>query len=299
MDQVKAILSQLRKHHFWLLSVIAMIAGFVGWFMATRSLSAAYEANKSTVNGKFTALQGILSTDKPPNAAWGEGIGKLTTKEKEAVRIAWEKVYNEQKQHLEWPPELGDKFLNFVKNNPPEATIPRDLCALYQDRIIKSEFPRLLAIIEAQPYNVKTPLPDGRAKPGEQAAPAAKVEEAKVVWESGSQQEAEKMLNFQTVPSSAEVRQAQEDIWVYKAVLNVIRNMNKDTYVGRVRRIQDISIGQKAAGSYQAGLTGLHVEHMKSAAPAGEAAAAAPAAAAPPPEGEAAAKPIDEGRYLD
>src|SRR5689334_18854258 len=102
MDQVKAILSQLQKHHFWLLSVIAMIAAFVGWFMATRSLSAAYEANKSTVNGKFSSLQGILSSEKPPNAAWGEGIGKLTTKEKEAVRIAWEKVYNEQKQHLEW-----------------------------------------------------------------------------------------------------------------------------------------------------------------------------------------------------
>lgn len=299
MDQVKAILSQLQKHHFWLLSVIAMIAAFVGWFMATRSLSAAYEANKGTVNGKFNALQGILSTDKPPNAAWGDGIGKLTTKEKEAVRIAWEKVYNEQKQHLEWPPELGDKFLNFVKNNPPEALIPKDLCALYQDRIIKSEFPRLLAIIEARPHNVKAPLPDGRAKPGEQAPPAAKVEEAKVVWDSGSQQEAEKMLNFQTVPSSAEVRQAQEDIWVYKAVLNVIRNMNKDTYVGRVRRIQDISIGQKAAGSYQAGLTGVHVEHMKSAAAAGGEAAAAAAPAPPPAEGEAAAKPIDEGRYLD
>src|SRR4051812_27852551 len=196
MDKVKVFLSQLQKHHFWLLSVIAMIAGFVGWFMATRSLSAAYDQNKSTVNGKFSALQGILSTEKPPNGTWGEEIGKLTTKEKDLVRIAWEKVYNEQKQHLEWPPELGDTFLNYVKNNPPEATIPRDLCALYSDRIIKSEFPRLLAIIEARPYNAKTPAPDPRAKPGEQAAAAAPLEEPKVVWENSSQQEAEKMLNF-------------------------------------------------------------------------------------------------------
>ncbi|HEY2894313.1 MAG TPA: hypothetical protein VGJ16_08875 [Pirellulales bacterium] len=301
MDQVKAILSQLQKHHFWLLSAIAMIAGVVGWFMATRTLSAAYEQNKSQVNGKFSALQGILSTEKPPNGTWGEEIGKLTTKEKEAVRIAWEKVYNEQKQHLEWPPELGDKFLNFVKNNPPETAIPRDLCALYQDRIIKSEFPRLLAIVEARPYNAKTtPAPDPRAKQGEKAAPAARVEEAKLIWDSGSQQEAEKMLSFQTVPSSAEVRQAQEDIWVYKAVLNVIRNMNKDTYVGRVRRIQDISIGQKAAGSYQAGMTGQHIEHLKAAAAAAGEAAAAPATPAPPPpEGDAGGKPLDEGRYLD
>src|SRR4051812_46084567 len=114
MDQVKAILGQLQKHHFWLLSAIAMIAGLVGWFMATRSLSAAYEQNKSTVNGKFTSLQGILtSPEKPPNSTWGEEIAKLTNKEKDLVRVAWEKVYNEQKQHLEWPPELGEAFSNF------------------------------------------------------------------------------------------------------------------------------------------------------------------------------------------
>ncbi len=293
MDKVKVFLKVLRKHHFWLLCIVTMIAGVTGWFMARKSLSADFEKNKGSILGKFTALQGILATENHPNGTWTTGIGELTKKEKEIVRGAWDTVYNEQKKHLEWPPELGGDFLEFIKSHPPDAEIHPDLRGRYQDTIVSSEFPRLVAIVDAQAYNA-TKAPSSTKKDAPAAAPA---HEYKVTWDSTSQQDVEKLLSFSTVPSSAEVRQAQEDIWIYKALLNIIKNMNEGTYFARVRQITEISIGPKAAAEFQRGMGSKHIEWLKSAAPAAAAETAAPAA--PAAEGEAVAKPIDENRYVD
>ncbi len=297
MDQLKVILTHVQKHHFWLLCVATMIAGMVGWFMARNSLSAAYTKNKADIVAKFTALQGILAIEHHPNSEWTKEIGKLTGKEREIVRNAWTAVYDEQKKHLEWPPELGEEFLNFVNKQPHTAEIREDLCRKYQDLIIKTEFPRLLEIVDAEAHNAKKASPEAvdRKRPG-----AAKAEEPqheyKVVWDASSQQEVEKSLYFEQVPSSEQVRQAQEDIWAYWALLTIIRAMNEERYIASVRRISEISIGQRAAAQFQAGMTGEHVEHLKAVAPT---AAEGPAPPALPPDGEAVVKPIDEGRYLD
>ena len=98
-------------------------------------------------------------------------------------------------------------------------------------------------------------------------------------------------------PAPPKCGQAQEDIWIYKALLTIIKRMNEGTYFARVRRISDIAIGPGPAAEYQQGISGKHIEKLKSAA------AAAPADAAPAPaaipEGEGVAKAIDEGRYVD
>jgi hypothetical protein len=295
MDQLKGILKILQKHHFWLLCVLTMIAGVTGWFMARKSLSADFEKNKGSILGKFTAIQGILSTENHPNETWTTEIGKLTKQEKEIVRGAWDSVYNEQKKHLEWPPELGEEFLSFIQSHPPDAEIPRDLRGIYQDRIVRSEFPRLLAIVDAEAYGGSKTAPNS-AKKDAPAAPAA--HEYKVTWDSASQQDVEKLLYFPTVPSSAEVRQAQEDIWIYKALLNVIKDMNEGTYFAKVRRISEISIGARAAVEFRAGMSGSRIERLKAAA-APAAADGGAAAVASPAEGEAVAKAIDENRYVD
>jgi hypothetical protein len=299
MDQLKVFLKVVQKHHFWLLCMVAMTAALVGWFMARSSLSTEYTKNKGTIVGKFTSLNGILTTPNHPNSTWTEAVGQLTNKEKEIVRNAWQKLYDEQKTNLEWPPELGESFLKFVNTHPPTAEIHSDLRGRYQDLIIKSEFPRLLAIVDAAAHNAPpkantdTRPQDRNKKTGAPVEEPPPAHEYKVVWDDANQKNVEKMLDFSHVPTSAEVRQAQEDIWMYKALLTIIRAMNTEQGTG-VRKITEISIGPAAAAAFQAGMAPDKIEHLK------QATAVAAQPAAPPQEGsEPAEKGIDEGRYVE
>lgn len=304
MDKLRPILAKLRKHHFWLLSLMALITGLVGWYMASGRLSAAYDTNKSKIVGKFSNLDGILSTPDHPNAKWTEEIGKITAKEKDYVRTAWETVYNEQKQHLTWPPELGKPFIDFAEKSKPDEEFEFDLRTRYQDLILKTEFPRLLAIVGAKDEEASKP---GASGPGAAAPappraagaaqPAATPETGTdFVWESASQSDVKKSLFFPNTPTSAQLRQTQEDIWVYRSLLQIVQAMNDKQYVPVVKRLAVMDIGKKAGEAYQ---KGMGTGHIITRQPAGAAAAETPV---PPPQAEAAEGVVvapDEGRYVD
>jgi hypothetical protein len=247
MDKLKPILAKLRKHHFWLLALAALVSGLVGWYMASGRLSAAYDTNKSKIVGKFTNLDGILKTPDHPNVKWTEEIGKITSKEKDYVRTAWETVYNEQKQHLTWPPELGKAFIDFAQKSKPDEEFELDLRTRYQDLILKTEFPRLLAIVGAKDEEASKNATGAAGAPAPAPAPpraggAAQptpTPEASTdfVWESSSQSEVKKSLLCPNAPTSAQLRQTQEDIWVYRSLLQIVQAMNDKQYLPVVKRL--------------------------------------------------------------
>ncbi|MBI3837713.1 MAG: hypothetical protein HY288_07240 [Planctomycetia bacterium] len=314
MNQLKVILKQFQKYHFWLLCVVAIIAGMVGSMMAARSLSAVYAQEKQKIEAKFNALTGILGTNPYPNSRWKEGVEKLNGQERTNVGKAWELVYDEQKSLLSWPPQLEKDFLDFVADHPPNAEIPMRFCERYQN-YVKNEFPRLLKIVDAAPSeSAKQPGADAavaRAVGGVGAAaanPSQENHEYRVTWDSTNQGEVRDTLDFRAtldrgqVPSSAEVRRAQEDLWVYAALLTIIKNVNDEhQFTTPVKEISQIAIGKAAADSFEASLTSEHIIRPKLAAASAAATTAAAPAAAPPtePADPTAVKPVDEGRYVD
>src|SRR5215208_2978542 len=103
MDKVKVFLGYAQKHHFWILCVVAMIAGLVGWMMASGALSAQYTTNKGSVTGKFDSLKTIQNNQFPPNTEWTTNIAALTKQQQKEVATTWENVYEMQRQVLAWP----------------------------------------------------------------------------------------------------------------------------------------------------------------------------------------------------
>ena len=74
----------------------------------------------------------------------------------------------------------------------------------------------------------------------------------KVEWDVGDIRRMAARFMWAAVPSSPEVRLVQEDLWVYKALLEIIRNTNgaaryKDL---PVRRIEALQIGRDAADAF-------------------------------------------------
>ena len=45
MEQVKVYLAVLKKHHFWLLVVVAMLLATYGWYAGTKALDAQFASN--------------------------------------------------------------------------------------------------------------------------------------------------------------------------------------------------------------------------------------------------------------
>ncbi len=297
MDQLKVILKQLQKHHFWLLCVAAMITSLVGWSMARKSLSAVYEQQKSAINAKFSSLKGLRDLPDHPNSSWKQGIAELTEQEKKTVGSTWEKIYNEQTQLLKWPPELGEKFLEFVNASPPDAEFVLKFRETYQRRI-PEEFPKLLTIVDAASSEGSKPQAAAKAPAGKPpAGAAADAHEPKVFWEGKSQQHVKQSLEFLEMPTSLQVRQTQENLWVYQAILRIINAVNgADEYTSSVKRILVIDIGKEAAEAFAAGMADGHIEHLVAAA-----GVAAAAVAQPPGDAGAASAPkgADEGRYVD
>ena len=127
------------------------------------------------------------------------------------------------------------------------------------------------------------------------AAEAEPAHEYKVTWSKPSQLAILKALDWgQKQATPLEVRQTQEDLWVYRAILNIIKNVNDGRVIAPIRDIAQLAIGKNASEAYEAGMAPGHID--RAAAPGGGAPAPPPTAPAP---GGAAGADADSGRYVD
>ncbi len=297
MDKLRPILILLRKYHFWLLCIVAIGAGFFGWFSARGTLSAQYDEYKSNVTGKFQALQTIQQDEFPPNETWQGAIAELTKQERVQVAKAWQTVYDAQQKVLAWPDFMPPDFKRWIKNAKPDAEFPDSRWLnFYQTEVIKQEFPKLAAIVEAKPV---TEDPDAKQTATPASPPAEEGSEQiyKVVWEN--QDVIRKSLDFGGhVPTSLEVRLRQEDLWVLQALLHIIAKTNQDSlYTSRVKRIEDLAIGSQTTRKFADVMKAGRVERIASTEGQELAAVEDPSTMM---GGEGTeAPPPDEGRYVD
>ena len=86
----------------------------------------------------------------------------------------------------------------------------------------------------------------------------------KVVWDAQSQKELQDRLSWEELPNSYEVRRAQEDLWVYQALLRIIAKLNehaKGQYDAKIKEIKDLSIADFAVDKYQSNLAEGRLAH--------------------------------------
>ena len=290
MDKVKVFLGYAQKYHFWILCVVATLAGLVGWYMASGTLAEQYAANKGTVTGKFSALQAIQQNQYPPNDNWTTALATLTKQEQQEVEETWKGVYAAQQAVLSWPEVMLKTrgFERFINSSPPTAELPKEWLLAYQTEVLDEEFPKLAQIVGAAPL-------DEPSRPGEKSETVYPVR-----WEN--QAEVRKSLELRgPPPTSLQVRLRQEDYWVLQALMNIIRKTNEGAqYSPRVKVIEQLQIGADAAEEYTKGMGPGHISKLATGEGGG-------AHDEPPAEmggGESAempgeAPPPDQDRYVD
>lgn len=263
MDKVKQYLELARKHHFWVLCLVSVVAGLVAWYTATKKLKAQFTEYTSQIDGAFSSLKGVASDQ--PHQDWTEGINKETELVAQDVLAAWKALYQEQKDKVFiWPKELSQDFLDAANQlTDPNAVIPRKLREYYQG-MVKEQVERLPAIVDA------AGLHDVSGNPH------------RVDWSTSSLQEIEDSFDWSERPTTLLIKYAQEELWVYQALCNVIKEANEGS-AGRhdteIEAIEAMEIAYSAVEDQPGGAGSGRIEPVDG----GASAAAAPGGMGGPP----------------
>ncbi|QDT68164.1 hypothetical protein MalM25_10800 [Planctomycetes bacterium MalM25] len=264
MDQVKAALAWLKAHHFWVLTLLVIGTVLGVWYTSSATLASTYKTNEGKIKQEFSSVKG-LNTPFKPNDRINAEQQKETKLQADAVLQEWIDLYNVQKNEvLNWPEELGDRFIDAVKDAKFGDKIVSRRREIYLN-YIKETFPGLLEIVDAQPMldsngGGSAPRGLGAGLGGEYGGEYGgggsgleeEIETYLVQWLD--QVELRSRLELDKVPSSLQIWVLQEDLWVYETLLKAIANTNKATGATRAERaavqtIMELKVGQQAAAA--------------------------------------------------
>lgn len=256
MEQVKVYLAILKKHHFWLLIVVAMLLAAYGWFAGTKALDTEFAANRSTIDSAFSGAQAVKAGD--PNPSFKEQTDALHERQKTTTLAAWQRLYNRQRENLKWPESV--KQIGDLKASAPISVDDRQAYWQY----FRAEFPKLFGKIEpleavpevAPPAGTGGTLARGAGRTldrGAGAPAATKKNElkGKVDWPAPDREALVKRYEWRGVPTNIQVRMAQEDYWIYESLLDIIATVNAGANTtshtnAAIRKIDTLKIAQDA-----------------------------------------------------
>ena len=263
MDQVRAVLRFVKKQHFWLLGVLIVVVGLASWYLASGDLETRYETNSKKFSDAKSGQQRIASTSPHANQPIIDAQKLEVVALKDNVRNVWADLYKRQQDEvLQWPGQLGKDFIEGIskfKFGDDEEVIPPRLWRMFQPRYwnyIQKRVRELPAIVSAMdPTNGTGTSFGGEGDvgrfgrgPGQTGTDAEVDDNYIVIWQDYLN--LEQKLNFPTEPKMIQIWVAQEDLWVYKTLLDAIARVNQGAtgnHDAPIRIIHQLTVGQDAA----------------------------------------------------
>jgi hypothetical protein len=242
MDQVKVALAWLKQHHFWVLSVLVVAVTVGVWYTASSSVASQTKTNISKIDSEFSAVTGLISKPFKPNDEINEKQGEQTRILANDVLTEWSGLYKEQKDNvLIWPAELGKQFIDAVKDAKFGDRISPRNREIYVN-YIKETFPSLVAIVDAELLAEDATGGGGGGGRGFGGGGRGEFDGGRGGEFAGAAIDGQPISNHlvqwldqgelraRLSPEAVTDIQAwtlQEDLWVYKSLLQAIANTNK------------------------------------------------------------------------
>ncbi len=311
MDKVKFVMAQLKKQHFWVLSLVIVVTALVAWAGATSSLDERFNARKTEVDGKFSAVGDVKTTVNPPNDGVINKIHELIDNKavdksgepeglKQKDLQAWEFLYKRQTDKNPLPKVLDQDFVRDFQEleqrpivDKPEAELdeldrlpeldreqyqreiqryvsPETVEEKHVEKHRKGEAPKHHEYLfekldllrpKSEPggghAGGKQPRGRGRFRPGMPPADAGGEKAVDLVgvleWNPADLDRITSQFVWVETPDTLTIRLAQEDLWVYEALLRIIENTNAGTTYESpaIKRVNALEIGKQAAESWK------------------------------------------------
>lgn len=272
-DAARPWLSLLAKHHFWLLAIIVPLVLLPLLFVARGHLTAQIEAVQKQIEGHISALQNVRQIPQHPNDSWANDIDTSTMRVKRETLAEWRKFWTSQQPIRVWPESLGPDFVKAVETLKPDGKLSPRLLERYQNmvRTLVRELPARMGVEDGmgdpteagQLSPIARPQPPVRPemmRPGMGPAEGgAEVSPYFATWNQANQQRISSSFNWDKKPSTAKVLLAQEELWVYETLCDVVARMNKPAtgpHNAAIASIDELSVGYPAAEDNPGGVGG-------------------------------------------
>lgn len=196
MDKLKQVL----KYQFWILLGLAVIFPLVGWFLASSGMAKNFEERQKKLDGQFGQLKASAAD---PNNDWENQLKKINEVQELESLKARVHLWEMQQPLKVWPPKMS--------TTDPEQFTSADR-GYYRKNYLsfrKEVFEQLEPVVEDEE--------EGRRK-------------GKVAIALDSFPVSEAVGGIRTDnPSSQEIEEAQEDLWLANAIIQVVRTLNQSS----------------------------------------------------------------------
>ena len=259
-DNVRPYLDAVLKHHFWILLALVPPVVLPMVFLARGKLAAEIDSARSQIESRLSAVRSVTGIQPHPNNEWSSEIDKATKRVKGQTLAEWRKVWDSQQPLRVWPASLGPDFVQKATTLKPAAKLPRPMLERYQNsvRAIVRTLPARMGADElmvdgaaggpGQPAGPPPGMIDPgmmRGRPGVPEKPSALVQ-----WNPADQQRLYASFNWDRPPSTMQVVLAQEELWVYGVLADVVARVNKSAagaFNAPVSLVEQLAVGYPAA----------------------------------------------------
>ncbi len=276
-DSARPYVEGVVKYHFWILAAIVPFVLVPSVFSTNAAMRQQIAAQKSSIDGHFSALTAIQSETDHPNATWVEAVDRRTAEVRKGILEQWKAFWAGQESLRVWPQGLGPDFLATIQavEEGKLDRLPPNLLQRYQNTVpdIVRQLPARMGCTELMLDDVAT---SGRAADAdEDDSPEASLTHDPLVWRSDDQRRLLASFIWPREPSTAQVRLGQEELWAYGLFCDTIRSLNEGAtgaFNAAITSVEYLAVGFPAAEDNPGGRGGARVlwKAVGAAAPAVE-----------------------------
>lgn len=188
-------LAPIIKQKFWILLGVGIVMTFTGWWLATGTLAATVKARVEKVNSAF----GKVPSGEIPNNDWSTKLAARNTEQERSVRNTALQLWERQVSRMIWPSNIA----TFTRNIPYRGEIPlaaRENYRLDYGVDVRRVWESVHPFIQSDGSGI-------------------------VVFGSGPHVLQQKKWGA-LAPTSADMWDAQEDLWLMESLLQSIVDVN-------------------------------------------------------------------------
>ena len=270
-DDIRGYLKQLQKYHFWLLALLMPLILVPLAFTADAKLLSEINTRSSAVGAKIDSIKSVarktaegLEGFGHPQLDWAEQISRSNNSLREQTFSQWKFLWDQQKSIRTWPAALRPDFLRAINRLKPD----QDLSERFRDRYlntIRRVVEELPERIDAEGLMQASGFGSGFESGEFGMSPEISNEsvDRTVLWSSTDQNELFQSFYWTATPSTKQVLLAQEELWAYEILCNVVAKANSEStgyHNATIPYISQLAVGYRAAEEDPGGRKGGRIK---------------------------------------